>query len=222
MIDYPQRIKQLRVKYNLTQEQLAKKLGVGRTTIAYIEQGSREINDSVKLNLLKEFYYDIENDVYIKELENIDIKPKNLIKLPFYRIGVSAGSGTYINDDILEDYIIFDKRVLNVLLPKNSNLEYLQCFSVSGDSMTSPEGKGILNGDLIFVDISKKQIFDGIYVIEANNELRIKRLIKNLDGTLFIQSDNPKYPKEVFNPETSDFTLSIVGRVIFNISRSIF
>lgn len=219
MIDYPQRIKELRAKYNLTQEQLAVRLNVGRTTIAYIEQGSREINDTVKLNLLKEFCYDIESDTYSKDLTNIDIKPKNLVKFPFYRIGASAGSGTYIDDNILEDDIVFDKRALNLLLPKEINIDYLQCFSVSGDSMTTPDNKGILNGDLLFVDISKKQVYDGIYVIEANNELRVKRLTKNLDGSLLIQSDNPKYPSETYNIETSPYNLSIVGKVVYTMSK---
>ena len=211
MIDYPQRIKQLRVKYNLTQEQLAKKLGVGRTTIAYIEQGSREINDSVKLNLLKEFYYDIENDVYIKELENIDIKPKNLIKLPFYRIGVSAGSGTYINDDILEDYIIFDKRVLNVLLPKNSNLEYLQCFSVSGDSMTDI---GIFDGDYVAIKKANDAKIGDVVLAVVDNEFTLKTYKKDEKGP-YLKPENKEYP--IIRPKNS---LSIFG-VALGIMRKI-
>lgn len=41
------RIKELRAKYNLTQEDLAKKVGVRRETIVFLEQG--KYNPSLKL-----------------------------------------------------------------------------------------------------------------------------------------------------------------------------
>jgi putative transcriptional regulator len=41
------RIKELRAKYNLTQEDLAKKIGVRRETILFIEKGN--YNPSLKL-----------------------------------------------------------------------------------------------------------------------------------------------------------------------------
>ena len=41
------RIKELRARYNLTQEQLAEKVGVRRETIVFLEQG--KYNPSLKL-----------------------------------------------------------------------------------------------------------------------------------------------------------------------------
>jgi len=41
------RIKELRARYNLTQEELAKKVGVRRETIVFLEQG--KYNPSLKL-----------------------------------------------------------------------------------------------------------------------------------------------------------------------------
>jgi putative transcriptional regulator len=41
------KIKELRTKYNLTQEQLAEKVGVRRETIVFLEQG--KYNPSLKL-----------------------------------------------------------------------------------------------------------------------------------------------------------------------------
>lgn len=41
------KIKELRARYDLTQEQLAKKVGVRRETIGYLEKG--EYNPSLKL-----------------------------------------------------------------------------------------------------------------------------------------------------------------------------
>ena len=47
MVDMKTRIKEFRARYNLTQEELARKVGVRRETILYIEKG--KYNPSVKL-----------------------------------------------------------------------------------------------------------------------------------------------------------------------------
>lgn len=47
MVDMKTRIKELRARYNLTQEELARKVGVRRETILYIEKG--KYNPSLKL-----------------------------------------------------------------------------------------------------------------------------------------------------------------------------
>ena len=212
----PNRLRQLRLKFNnLTQKQLAEQLGIGSTVISETEQGIRPLGDKLALALIKVFKYDIENDVYFDDVSNIDLNSKNKVKIPFIRASVAAGSGLYISDDVEIEPLIFDKR----FLPSNLNFENIQCFPVSGDSMTTPDNKGIFDGDILFVDITEKNIYDGIYVIQVNNDLRVKRLTKKLNGNLLIQSDNPKYPTEEFNIEEENITLSIVGRVVFNITK---
>lgn len=58
------RIKELRAKYNMTQEELAKKVGVRRETIVFLEKG--KYNPSLKLayNVAKVFNSTIE-EVFI-------------------------------------------------------------------------------------------------------------------------------------------------------------
>lgn len=60
------RIKELRAKYNLTQEELAKRVGVRRETIVFLEKG--KYNPSLKLahNVAKVLKSKIE-DVFIFE-----------------------------------------------------------------------------------------------------------------------------------------------------------
>ena len=215
-MDIPYKLKQLRLKLGLTQKQLALKLEVGSTTIAEIEQGIRPLNSKVTLALLRVFNYDIEKDVYLSEN---NLVPNDFIKIPFYRISVAAGSGIYLEENIEKDTLNFDKKVLEHILPTHVNFKYLICLTAVGDSMTTPDGKGIKNNDLLFVDTSKKIVDNGVYVILVNNELRVKRLIKKLDGSLSIQSDNPKYETEIYNVETSPYTVGIMGKVLFNMSR---
>lgn len=58
------RIKELRARYNLTQDDLAKKVGVRRETIVFLEQN--KYNPSLKLahDIAKEFQSSIE-DVFL-------------------------------------------------------------------------------------------------------------------------------------------------------------
>lgn len=60
------RIKELRARYNLTQEELAKKVGVRRETILFLEKG--KYNPSLKLahNIAKVLKLNIE-EVFIFE-----------------------------------------------------------------------------------------------------------------------------------------------------------
>jgi putative transcriptional regulator len=64
------RIKELRAKYNLTQEELAKKVGVRRETIVFLEKG--KYNPSLKLayNIAKVLKSNIE-EVFIFEEDTI-------------------------------------------------------------------------------------------------------------------------------------------------------
>lgn len=217
--EIPFRLRQLRLKFGIkTQKQLAEKLGVGSTIIAEMEQGVRPLSDKAALALLRVFKYDIENDRYFDEDENITLENKNIVKIPFYHISVAAGSGIYIEDDVVKDELILDIRYLQQALP-NFNYKNLIAFKVSGDSMESIEHTGILDGDILLVDITKKEVYEGIYVFKSQNELKVKKLIKHPDNTITIQSFNPHYSTYFYNPEEATYTLEIIGRVILNMSR---
>lgn len=63
------RIKELRAKYNLTQEQLANKIGVRRETILFIESG--KYNPSLKLafQIAKELNSKVDKIFFFNEEE---------------------------------------------------------------------------------------------------------------------------------------------------------
>jgi phage repressor protein C with HTH and peptisase S24 domain len=71
----------------------------------------------------------------------------------------------------------------------------------------------INDGDLLLVEVSGDPFaLDGIYVIIRPDGLAAKRLVKRIDGTFEIRSDNPLYGCEVARPEA----LKILGRVIWH------
>jgi len=63
-------IKQFRIKFNLTQEELAQKVGVRRETIVFLEQG--KYNPSLQLahNIAKLFNISIENLFNLEDESN--------------------------------------------------------------------------------------------------------------------------------------------------------
>lgn len=68
------RLAELRRNRNLTQEDIANYLGVGRTTYAMYEQGHREMDYELLLKLAN--YYQVTLD-YIFERSNIPIHPES-------------------------------------------------------------------------------------------------------------------------------------------------
>ncbi|NYS09345.1 putative c repressor [Xanthomonas phage PBR31] len=85
---------------------------------------------------------------------------------------------------------------------------------VTGDSMqpTLPEGAAVL------VDKSMRELRDNkIYAILVNDELKIKRLRKDIGGGVVIVSDNPdktNHPDIHVPPDKEDY-LSILGRAFW-------
>lgn len=90
----------------------------------------------------------------------------------------------------------------------------LSIISVPDDAM-SPT---LSRNDLLLIDRSVNTLNnDGIYLISTPAGPFLKRINKNLDGSLTIKSDNPSYTQEVIpNPTKSDIV--ITGRAILTLS----
>lgn len=140
-----------------------------------------------------------------------EIRP-GYIRLPRLDVEFSAGDGTSLMDhvpvlehlDVLEDWL---RQGLGVLRP-----ERIQIVNVRGDSMAPT----INPGDIAFVDpLIQRFTGEGIYVMDWNSELLIKRLAAETDGRLGIYSDNPApaYRTKYVAAQQLD-TLQIAGRVV--------
>ncbi|ADU99011.1 Peptidase S24/S26A/S26B, conserved region protein [Alicycliphilus denitrificans BC] len=132
------------------------------------------------------------------------------ISLPLLSATGSMGNG---NDLITEDVILGEVPVSRKWLALNlpgSRPEALQLVHAYGDSMGDTLRSGdfaIVDTDYQFADVS------GVYVLQANNQLFIKRISRKLDGTHEITSDNPN----VRTVEVLDGSqqVRICGRVVY-------
>ena len=70
------------------------------------------------------------------------------------------------------------------------------------------------DGDFVIVDTSKTELLgDGVYVIQAGGQTFIKRIQRQINGSLLLISDNPAYkPYEITQDEASN--VQIIGKAI--------
>lgn len=95
---------------------------------------------------------------------------------------------------------------------KRLNIRHCRILTVEGDSML-PE---LRNGFVVLIDLSDTApVRNGkVYAISVDGEQRIKRLFRQVDGSLLLQSDNPDkahFPDEIVRPEHLD-RVAILGR----------
>lgn len=87
----------------------------------------------------------------------------------------------------------------------------LHVVNAHGDSMEPT----ICDRAFCVVDTSQTRIMtDGIYCLMADGQLFIKRLQRNLDGSILMLSDNQRYHPQIIDKPTLEQT-TIIGRVVY-------
>lgn len=130
-----------------------------------------------------------------------------LVSIPKLDVRPSAGSGSSVHGEELIATYTFDRRWLQDI--GQSHPERLSIVSVRGDSMMPT----LADGDEILVSAhdGTTPLRDGIYVLERDDALVVKRLALNpSSGLLTISSDNPAYPSWA---ECRLDSIRVIGRV---------
>lgn len=132
---------------------------------------------------------------------------EELVTVRFWDARASAGPGAVNADAELTGGLIFRARSLRKRALNSDNCD---TFYVTGDSM-SPR---LRSDDVIMFDRTDTKIRDGkIYVIQWGDETRVKRLYKELDGSIRVTSDNktdPENQDRFVNPHDEGF--EVLGR----------
>ena len=151
----------------VTQLEIANALGLDRTSVTKRISLGSELNLSHKKRLEDAFEINLETEENYNAIEEIK-------KLPVRGdISASLGFGNFVNDETITESFPLPKSLINKI---GASPEHSCIINTSGESMYPT----IIGGqDLILIDESKKEIYDGkIYLIRMENSLFAKRLQK--------------------------------------------
>lgn len=191
---FAENLKILRDRKKITQQQLADKLDISRSTIGMYENGSRE-PDFETLELIADFF-NVNMDRLIGNLN-----PTNKRTIPvlgYVRAGIPI--------EAIED--ILDYEEISEDMARQG--EYFG-LKIQGDSM-EPRMR---EGDVVI--IRKQNIVDNgdIAVVLVNgNDATVKKFFK-YDNGVHLMSFNPKYDPFTYTPEqVNNLPVQVIGRVV--------
>jgi len=178
-------------------------------------KGSREAGNAVLMNMVHEAEPSDGLGLNSSGLGEPNIA--EFIKVPVYDVELAAGTGGYSNGDhpVTTMTVSADCLSRNNIYPPDASI-----VKVRGHSMVPT----LNHGDTILVDTAgKRPVNNGIFAFVFEDELRVKRFSKQLDGTWRIISDNEDknlYRDEIISPYNID-QLNLLGQVMTIIERSL-
>ena len=186
------RIREIRKEKDMTLEEVAKRIGVAKSTIQRYEAGLISSPKQPVLaamakafNISEEWLCGMSNR---KEEQSTQAFDDGMIPIPV--LGeVSAGTGKYATDNIT-GYIFEEKDSIT------GDCEYVY-LRVSGDSMY-PEFK---EGDLVFVKCQPSVESGSFAVVMVDDELGMVKRVVYGNNFVELQSVNPMYPPKRFETE---------------------
>ena len=191
---FAENLKILRERRQMTQQQLADKLDISRSTVGMYENGSRE-PDFETLELIADFF-NVNMDRLIGNLNPID---NRMIPVLGY---VRAGLPIEAVENILDYEEISDNMARQG--------EYF-ALKIKGDSM-EPRMR---QGDVVIV--KKQTVVDNgdIAVVLVNgNDATVKKFFK-YDSGINLISFNPNYEPFTFTPEqVNTLPVQVIGKVV--------
>lgn len=127
-----------------------------------------------------------------------------------YSIEASAGQGALVEAENIDQHLAFKESWLR---KSGINPANLIAIYARGDSMEPT----IFSGDSLVIDKTKDTVTSdgGVYVINYDGELFVKRVQKQLDGLVAITSDNKNY-RDMTIPLQDLSKLKIIGRVVWS------
>lgn len=202
-----ERIRNLRKSKKITQEELAKMIGVKRSVISKYENGSVNISTNNLLEISKALAIPIEAFLGNDQIAELINKYDNISSVKMKRFPllgeIACGEPIFAQED-KENFIMADMDI---------NADF--CLTAHGDSMINAR---IHDGDIVF--IKQMPIVDNgdIAAVIIDDEATLKRVYyypqKN---KLVLSPENPKYEPFVYVNEELD-QIHILGKAVYFMS----
>lgn len=193
-MQYNQLLKTLtfQLEYEPKQADFCKALDMSRATMSNRVKNNSKFSDD-EINALQEYW-------------GIEINPiEDMVSLDYYpNVFGSCGTGCIVFDETNEKLAV-TRDIISNYSPSNK----YSIVSARGSSM-SP----VINDDdklIIQHNVENQIIDDNVYLFKYNDELFIKRLVKNVDQIVCI-SENPRFQDRIIEPKGDNF--SILGKVV--------
>lgn len=132
------------------------------------------------------------------------------ITVPVLAAAASMGPGVEQHDDVVIGRLTLSPSWVSKRLRPLSKIENLRFIHGYGDSMEPT----FYDGDILLVDAGIRECkVDGIYVLEANDRLYIKRVRQRMDASFEISSDNVTV--KTVDVLDGSRPVSVLGRVVW-------
>ena len=193
------RLKELRRKKDITQEELAKQLQLSPSTIGMYETGRRE-PDFDTLQMIADYFHVSTDSLLGRDIGLYELNDTKRVPV-IGTVRCGAGGVAY---EYIDEYITID----DTYRP-----DEMRGFRAEGDSM-EPE---IHDGDICLVHL-QEDVPDGALAVVVicdgaeEGEGTIKRIHKQ-DGAIILQATNQAYAPRIFTGENAN-KVRIVGRVV--------
>lgn len=195
------RIKELRQAHNLTQTELAKKIGVVPSSISQYESGTRSMSQEVQEAMSDFFHVSIDyllgrtvNSTF--SFTGLDVFPFKTKKVPL--IGTIACGTPILAAQNVEEYINMDESV---------HADF--CLRCKGDSMINAR---IFDGDIVYIRQQDDVENGEIAAVIIDGEATLKRVYK-YPNRLELRAENPTFP--VINVEGDQLAETrIIGKAV--------
>lgn len=208
-------LKELMNNRGITQQALADTLGVSRAAVSKWQRlGVESIGNLQRIAAaLGVSVQDLTDDATgaVAPVTSGLVRP-GYMRIPVLDVSGSCGNDGDYNDsgDLVTGAVDLAAWFIQSL-PGVVSARGLQIIASSGDSMTPT----IEERSLVLVDTAQTTFrADGIYCMRVAGDLYIKRVMRNMDGTITLISDNTRYPPRTIDradlPETA-----VIGRVVF-------
>lgn len=202
---FAEMLRKLRISKNLSQEELAKIIGVSKSTIGMYEQGNRIPKADATLKKLAE-YFNVTIDYLMGLVPDNTLMPSiykydniSPIKTKKFRmIGeIACGKPIYCNENY-ETYI-----------EASADIQADFCLTAKGDSMINVR---IFDGDIVFIKEQAVVENGEIAAVIINDEATLKRVYVKSDK-IILRPENPLYDDLVYEKEHMN-EITILGKAV--------